>query len=366
MKMAALPPWTVAYICRPLDPQNPNSATQVRWVRALAAEPRIKHLHVITPRVRTFELPPNVTVHDNPRGRGGRLLGTALPFYRAALSIHEPLDFYFIVQGGPYPAFLLPVRLATRTPVYQWKAHPAVSRRMRFYASYCDDLVFTATPSSLPLQIPNRRVVGHGIDLELFQPEMRTRDRHLLVLGRIAPIKRIELAIDIVAAAEREGHAWPLDVIGPTSRSARAYLTQLQDQVRQLGVSDLVTFKGATSHADVPHLLSRYRAMLSLSHTAFDKAVGEAMACGLPVLTTNPSVLEDLPPDLRGHAALPEETQAQVEQIARVLEVDDSERSEIGHRLRRHIKDHHSLRLFFTKILDEIEAHQNQRETIVA
>lgn len=354
-------PWTVGYVCRPLDARSPHRATQILWIRALAAEPRVRHVHVLTPRVGDVDLPENVTVHQFRRGRGTHLLRTALSFYRSALSIPESVDFYVVVQGGPYPALLLPIRLATRTPVYQWKAHPVVSKRMQFYARYCDDLVFTATPQSLPLDLPNRRIIGHGIDTDVFKSNGNTPRRGIVVLGRISPIKHIEQAIDLMAEAARQGHDWTLDIVGPIASGRDSYVDMLKEKAQVLGVAGQVRFQETISHTDVPDLLTHYQAMLSFSQTAFDKVVGEAMACRLPVMTTNPAVLEDLPIDLLEYCSLPQTTSGQVRHVARILALEIEQREELGERLRRYVEERHSLDAFFGKMLDAVEACDHGR-----
>lgn len=349
------PPWTVAYICRPLDDRNPNSATQILWVRALASNRRIRHVHVITSRLGAVDFPSNVSVHIRERGRRTRTVGSAVSFYRAMASIPDPVDFYFVVGGGPYPGFLLPIRLATGRPVFHWKALPLITPRMRFYARFCDDLLFTATPSSLPLPTSKKRVIGHGIDTERFVPAATAPDRDLLVLGRISPIKNIERAIGLVAAAARLGYSWSLDVVGPVNRAGREYLAHLRELALQAGVGDQVNFLEPIVHSDVPDLLRSHKVMLSFADTAFDKAVGEAMAAGLPVLTNNRAVVEDLPKDLLDICALPEDEIAQVAMVAAIIESSSASRASLALRLRSYIEDHHSLSAFFNKILDEVE-----------
>ena len=133
-------------------------------------------------------------------------------------------DFFFVLQGGPYPALLLPVKLLTGRRVYQWKTHSYVNRRMAFYARWCDDLVFTATPSSFPLALPNVRVVGHGIDMQQFQPmpDDGPGTGDLIAVGRLTPVKRLDRLISAVAACRgSSGRMWSLDICGPELESDR-------------------------------------------------------------------------------------------------------------------------------------------------
>ena len=72
-------------------------------------------------------------------------------------------------MGGPYAAMLLPFRLFFGKKVHQWKTHSYISLLMKFQARFCLDNIFTATPSSFAMNLDKVRVIGHGIDTDLFR-----------------------------------------------------------------------------------------------------------------------------------------------------------------------------------------------------
>lgn len=345
----------VCYVCKAVDESNTTVATQVRWIQSLARHPRIDHVRVLTREVGSAELPPNVTL----RCFGSRSWPrTILGFYREALRLRGPeVDFFFVAQGGPYPALLLPSKCLMRRPLYQWKAHPHVSSRMRFYARYCDDLIFTPTPGSFPMALASVRVVGHGIDTELFRPMERQNHADLLAIGRVAPVKRLELAIEALATCRDYWNLdLTLDIIGPCAARDEAYRQRLVDLIGERRLSGSVRFCGTVKHDDLPELLSGYRATLNLSRTAFDKAAGESMAVGVPVITTNPCTSEMLPDDVRPLLAARDDTTDVARVMREVVSWDEPIRERLGHRLRETILAGHSLDTLFDKILDAIEA----------
>jgi glycosyltransferase involved in cell wall biosynthesis len=343
-------------ICQAVDEDDPVSATLVRWIRSLAADPSVAGVRVLALRVGRFELPGSVAVVDLGVGKATRLRN----FYvQVAQAIRRrEADFFLVLQGGPYPALLLPVKLLTGRRVYQWKTHSHVSRRMAFYARWCDDLVFTATPSSFPLDVPNVRVVGHGIDLELFHPEPGDGPARadLVTVGRVTPVKRLDrLVVALGAARDSRGRAWSLDVCGPELAGDHQYRAGLDDLVGRLRLSDAVHFLGAVPQDELRAVLGSHRAAVSFSDGGLDKAIAEAMACGLPVVSTNASFAELLPDDLRELLVLDhDDVQAQARGITRVLELDEHERRAIGERLRAIVAERHGLAQFWAKILTEI------------
>lgn len=351
----------IGYVCKAVDEINPTLATQVRWIRELATRPQVDHVQVLTRTRGPATLPENVTVTTF----GHRSWpGTVLEFWRRALAIpRADVDLYFVAQGGPYPALLLPLKLLRGQALYQWKAHAHVSPRMRFYARYCDDLVFTPTRSSLPLDLPNVRVVGHGIDTQLFRPPaIAAPSRDLVAVGRIAPIKRLDVALDVLRVCRETWGVVPqLDIVGPCQAKDAEHLRHLTGLVAELGLSEHVRFLGSVTHDELPGLLGRYRASLNLSDTAFDKAAGESMAVGVPVLTTNDCTAEMLPAHLRPLLAVArEDTVGLAGLVHDTMGWDDATRRSIGVALRDNVVEHHSLDALFAKILAAIESHHRQ------
>jgi glycosyltransferase involved in cell wall biosynthesis len=103
-------------------------------------------------------------------------------------------------------------------------------------------------------------------------------------------------------------------------------------------------------------LLAGYHASVNFSDTGFDKAIAEAMACGMPVLSTNACFAELVPDDLRDLLVLDhDDVTEQARRITRLLELDELERRDVGERLRAIIDEHHGLAQFWGKILSEIE-----------
>ena len=82
-----------------------------------------------------------------------------------------------------------------------------------------------------------------------------------------------------------------LDVVGDGPA-----LPELKRQAAALGVSDHVTFHGKENHATVIRLLQQADLFCypTAASEGFPKAVLEALACGLPVVTTRVSVLPQL------------------------------------------------------------------------
>lgn len=357
----------VVYVCKAVDADDPTVATQVRWIASLASNPRIGRVVVLTRCHGRADLPANVEVRPFASGRAAGWAATISGFLAQSARLRpRDVDFFFVAQGGPYPALLLPLKVVLRRPLYQWKAQPHVSARMAFYARWCDDLIFTATTGSFPASAKpgGVEVVGHGIDTELFRPPddpiPATLRRDLVAVGRVSPIKRLDIVLGALARCrERTGAAPTLDIVGPGS-SDDAYRRRLETMVAELDLAGSVRFLGQVAHDDLPTLLAGYRGVVNFSDTAFDKAAGEAMACGLPVVTTNPCTVEMLPIELVPTlSAARDDPGDQARAIAELLAWDQPTRAAASERLRTTIVANHGLDTLFDKILDTIEGHED-------
>ncbi len=344
----------LVFICQAVDRNDPILASTVRWIEEFARRPQVEQMTVIALRKGAFALPDNVEVRAVKRRN--RLV-TIARFYREVLrAVLRGVDSFFIYQGGPYPVLLLPLKLLMGKPIYQWKAHPYVSPIMHFSARFCDTKVFTSTHNAFPLRLPNVRVVGQGIDTTQFciKPLPKTGD--LVTVGRIAPVKRLDVMLKALAQCNhRYETSYHLDIYGPILDMNDEYREYLHALVEQLDLSAFVSFCEAVTQNQLPEILNRYRLFLSFSKTALDRSAVEAMACGLPVISTNPCVEEILPTHLRSVLIVPEaDINSQAQCIHQLLSSDDRQLSEVGQALRNVAAWNHSVTSLIDRILTEM------------
>ncbi|MFM8320107.1 MAG: glycosyltransferase family 4 protein [Chloroflexota bacterium] len=127
------------------------------------------------------------------------------------------------------------------------------------------------------------------------QPWQPGRPLRLITVGRLVDDKNIDALLQALPLIQKEQPAVHLDIVGEGER-----LLQLQQAAASLGLHSAVTFHGNVSHEQVLRLLAGAHLFVFPSRReGFPKAVLEALACGLPALTTPVSVLPYL---LRGGA----------------------------------------------------------------
>jgi glycosyltransferase involved in cell wall biosynthesis len=122
------------------------------------------------------------------------------------------------------------------------------------------------------------------------RPWRRGEPLHLITVGRLEGGKNADQVIRALEEVRRVYPATTLDVVGD-GRLLPAY----RDLASDLGLKGAVTFHGRVDHERVLSLLNQAHVFcFPTDSEGFPKAVHEALACGLPVVTTPVSVLPTL------------------------------------------------------------------------
>lgn len=147
-----------------------------------------------------------------------------------------------------------------------------------------------ADPSSI-------EVVGNGVDIERFKPVDRQTARAamrielhakvLISVGGLVPRKGFHRVIDVLPELRIAHPDLKFLIIGGPSPEGNNR-PQLERQVDELGLKDCVIFLGPVKPDQLPGLLSAADVfVLATSNEGWANVFLEAMACGLPVVTTD-------------------------------------------------------------------------------
>ncbi|MGI9044001.1 MAG: glycosyltransferase [Gemmatimonadaceae bacterium] len=136
-------------------------------------------------------------------------------------------------------------------------------------------------------------VIPNGVDIP---PSIRENgadggERVALFLGRIYPIKGLLMLIEAWSRVRPPG--WRLHIAGPDEAG---HLAELKAAVGHASLDDVVSFPGTVTGSPKAALLRRADLFVLPSHSeSFGMAVAEALASGLPVLTTTSVPWPQLP-----------------------------------------------------------------------
>jgi glycosyltransferase involved in cell wall biosynthesis len=148
-----------------------------------------------------------------------------------------------------------------------------------------------------------------GVDGERFRPEgpdcrstLRLQHKQVVVtVARLVPIKNIQLLLDAIAIVRARVPDVHLVIVGDGPEA-----DALKQHAASLDIADAVTYVGYVRHADTPPFY-RTADLFALS-SDFDNSpnvILEAMASGLPVVTTDVVGVRDFVIDGAGGAVVP-------------------------------------------------------------
>jgi len=331
-------------VTQKVDRSDPILGFFHRWIEEFAWQ--CERVTVIGQYVAEHDLPANVSVLSLGKEKGASRFAQVRTFFRL-IREHRDCATHVLVHMTPIWVVLgcVPWFLMHRR-VYLWYEARGTRWPLRI-ALRCVRKVFSASGSGMPFGTKKSVIVGHGIDTERFRPGDSAFERELLVsVGRITPSKRIPVLFAPLLASR----ACCLTIAGtPITSADRWYAQQIEDLIRSEGLGGRVTI-GPLDQEGLLALLRDAHVFLHASETALDKALLEAMACGVPVVTTSAAA--------RG--VVPEECfaadSAFVSRVQAMIALPPERRWELGGRLRRTVQEGHSLPRLVRRLVAEMEA----------
>ncbi|MBI1755191.1 glycosyltransferase [Candidatus Azambacteria bacterium] len=256
-----------------------------------------------------------------------------------------------------------------------WYAHGKTSLLL-WLAEQLSDIVFTSTPEGFRLKSKKVHVVGQGIDIEEFHSRKPRVPKNgeafsIVSVGRISPSKDYDTLIDATEILMQQHEKVRVSVIGGAGMPRQKdYFDYLKKKVREKGLGRIISFLGPIPHKDVPGHLAQADVFVNMGHTgSLDKAVLEAMASGLPVLTCN----EAFSGVLGAHRDLlmypKRDASALAQNIKRIARLGSKERQAVTSDLRAIIECSHSKKDLIKKIVEglfggepvAVAEHYNER-----
>ena len=192
--------------------------------------------------------------------------------------------------------------LRTALPAWlPWR--PVIRRWTRFAAADSAAIICASNYAAEPFEPWSARVrrIPLGVDLTVFRPapaRMRTADSarpsveplRLVTVGRLAPEKRPDIAVEVVAELVRRGQPVHLDIVGDGPMLAG---------LRRAAAGLPITFHGHVADREATaELVRTARVMLGPCPVeTFGLALVEALASGIPIVVPDAGAAPELVDD---------------------------------------------------------------------
>lgn len=341
-----------------VDMNNPLLGFFVPWLRAFAE--RFDEVHVICFEAGEHNLPENVKVYEIGKYTGWKKVLYIPRFYITFATIffvHRPkyVFFHMVAIFTLLSAPFYYIRKLVGSTFMLWMTHGNLGFMDRSTFRFVDH-VFTAAERGYEVATSKKHVVGHGIDVNLFSPPEHKRDWNkpikIALVGRVSPVKGIEHALRGVAPLIKKGNDLHLSIVGP--KDDLKYLKELEELVKDLGVSDRVLFWDPIPNTKLPDFYGKHHIVLNTTiiDTA-DKVTLEAMSCGaIPV--TFSSMFKDNK-KLTQFGGFDVQPSTVTKRLELILELPVKDKAILSDCAREEIVEKHSLTALHDKIFSYIE-----------
>lgn len=347
-----------AFFCVLIDPEHDIAGFVLDWIKALAA--KLERLEVIALEVVDLagaNLPGNVSVTSLGKEKGYGRLRLLLNSQKAVNRALSKADFLFCHMMPVYALVGAPLCRIKKKPLLLWYTHQNLDLKLRLAVRVSDRIV-TAAPEAMRVQTPKKRVIGHGIDIQRFRPgPVRKEGGPLRVVsvGRLSPVKRLEVLVEAASFLAEQGRLddFRFTLVGqPSNRDQAVYTKGIKDRIRQLGLAKAFDFTGTVPFARVAGCYQDSDLFVSMQEQrGLDKAVLEAMACGLPVIAANRSFEPLLGNQTRQMLFPAQEPEGLGGRLLEMAGLTPARRRELGLSLRERVVSEYGLEALMDKVV---------------
>jgi len=295
-----------------------------------------------------FALSKNVEVFSLGKDRGASKIGRLFNFYKYVLQARKEYDAVFVHMNAVWVILGTWLWHILRKKVFFWYAHKTITWKHRLAEKFAD-VVFTSTPEGFRLPSKKVVVVGQGIDMNKFKPDLIKRPKQFSILsvGRISPIKNYDTLIEAAKILDDDNFDFSITIIGePVFPEDKKYERKLKNKIKGLNLEHRFKFLGKIINKELPKYYQSHHLYVNLSKTgSLDKTIVEAMACGLNVLSSNDAARKFLPEELVVSGDNAYELASKIKEVAN---------KDYGDKLREYVMENHSLDRLINKITNAI------------
>jgi glycosyltransferase involved in cell wall biosynthesis len=300
-------------ITQVIDRNDPVLGFFCEWVKEFTKQ--CEQVTVICLRKGEHDLPENVKVLSLGKEEGVSRIKYLYRFYKYIFSERKNYDAVFIHMNQVYAILGGLCWRMMGKKIGLWYAHGRIPFSLRI-ANMFINTAFASTQQGYGIKTKKLQIVGQGIDVNKFIPVNSYDKYSIITVGRISPVKRIDLIISAFKKIKEKYSESKLYIVGSVGLSEHdVYLKDLNNCVKKLNLDNSVIFMGARKHDELPKILANKHVFINMSNTgSLDKAILEAMSCGVPVVSSNES-FKNIVQDQRYHVNNEEELAVKIDEL---------------------------------------------------
>lgn len=272
-------------ITQKVDKNDPILGFFHRWIEEFAKH--VEQLTVICLFAGEYSLPENVTVLSLGKENGESRLKYLWKFYTYIWQERKRYENVFVHMNQEYVLLGGILWKLFGKKIYMWRNHHAGSLLTDTAALFCTK-VFCTSKYSYTTKYKRTVLMPVGIDTKMFKvmPDIRRKEKSILFLSRISPIKKPHVLIN--ALCELKGYDFVASIYGDALDKDEKYFEDIKKKVEEFGLDRRVQFFEGIPNYECPKVYNEHEIFVNLSSSGmYDKTIFEAMACGCNVLVSN-------------------------------------------------------------------------------
>lgn len=292
------------FITQKVDKEDDVLGIYHTWIEELSN--KITTMNVICLYKGRNELPSNIGVFSlgkenaDSRGlkRGLTRIKYVIRFYKYIWNLRDEYETVFVHMNPIYIVLGGFFWKLFGKKILLWYNHPMGNLTAKTGIAFAN-IIFCTSPQAFVVRYKKTRLMPAGIDTDLFKPikNVEKKQNRILYLGRISPIKNIDILINAAKILDSQDIDFELLIIGsPASESDKIYEKEINKISHTLVELGKVVFKPAIPNYKTPEIYNECGVFVNLTPSgSLDKTTLEAMSCEIPVIVSNKAFNNILP-----------------------------------------------------------------------
>ena len=280
-----------------VDENDPILGFFHRWLEEFSKH--CEQIKVICLYEGAHVLPANVEVLSLGKEKGESNFKYIRNFYLYIWSRRKDYDKVFVHMNEEYVLLGGILWKLLGKQVFFWRNHPRGGFLTRI-SVMLSKKVFCTSKFSFTARYKKTEIMPVGIDTAIFtnNPGSTRLPRSIVCIGRISPIKNIDVIINALGAIHRKGLLFTTAIVGDPMLGDESYLKSLRDLAHNDGIDGYVHFMKGIKNSLAPEIYNHYEIFINLTPSgSFDKTIIEAALCGCMLLVSNSDLRLSLSPE---------------------------------------------------------------------
>ena len=318
-----------------------------QWIIEFAN--RFEAVTVVCLEEHEHALPHNVRVRSLGKESGASRSKYMWRFFRYIVQERSAYDVVFVHMNQEYVLLGGIFWKLFGKQIFLWRNHPLGTPLTRVAVWLADTVLYTS-PLSYTAAWNKSVQMPAGIDTTgcAQVDDVRRETDSILSLGRISPIKNIEVIIEALGLLSSRNISYTAALYGNADESHPNYYTKMQHRIQELQTKSDIVQRSAVPHSQTPDIYQQYDIFINATKSgSMDKTILEAMLCGCIVVVSNLSFKNILPSELLFKEGDREDL---ANTLARVLSFSAEKKDAIRNQLRAYVLREQSLDALMQKL----------------